>query len=173
MKATPTRIRSSSGSPSAGGPDELAFRALIRSFGLLKRVMEPYFAPFGISGAQWGVLRTLHRAEEQGELELRLTDLGQRLLIRPPSVTGAVDRLQRMGLVARAASPLDQRAKHVNLTPAGRALVLRVLVRHPAQIHSVLEGLDAKEHQQLSQLLDKLAAHMQALADGREAVADA
>ena len=58
---------------------ESAFREMIRVFGLLERVMQPYFARFGISGAQWGVLRNLHRAEQEGIPALRLTDLSERL----------------------------------------------------------------------------------------------
>src|SRR5437016_2507823 len=80
---------------------ESAFREMIRVFGLLERVMQPYFARFGISGAQWGVLRNLHRAEQEGIPALRLTDLSERLLVRPPSVAGVVERLERSGLVAR------------------------------------------------------------------------
>src|SRR3954468_17789722 len=79
---------------------EQTFRALLRTLGLVRRVMEPYFGRHGISGSQWAVLRTLMRAEDDGVRQLRLTDLGDRLLIRPPSVTGVVDRLQKMGLVA-------------------------------------------------------------------------
>src|SRR3954463_16027530 len=93
-----------------------AFRSLVRTFGLLKRVMEPYFARFGISGSQWGVLRALHRAADEGRAQLRLTDLSDRLLIRPPSVTGVIDRLQQAGLVCREASATDQRVKLVSLT---------------------------------------------------------
>src|SRR5262249_3520570 len=92
-------------------PTESAFRGLIRTWGLLERVMQSYFAQFGISGSQWGVLRNLHRAEQEGLPGLRLTDLGDRLLIRPPSVTGAIDRLERAGLVVRDGSPTDLRAK--------------------------------------------------------------
>src|SRR5437016_1502421 len=115
-------------------PTEAAFRELIRILGLLERVMQPYFARFGISGSQWGVLRTLHRAEEDGREGLRLTDLSDRLLIRPPSVTGVVDRLERAGLVVRVGSPTDLRAKQVALTPQGRQLVERVLAVHGKQI---------------------------------------
>src|SRR3954451_6689474 len=93
-----------------------AFREFVRSFGLVERVMQTHFARFGISGAQWGVLRHLHRAEQDGEGALRMTDLGDRLLIRPPSVTGVVDRLERAGLVGRKDSPDDQRSKRVVLT---------------------------------------------------------
>src|SRR5215468_1312905 len=102
---------------------ERSFRQLIRAFGLLERVMQPYFAQFGISGAQWGVLRNLHRAELEGKAGLRLTDLSRRMLIRPPSVTGIVDRLERAGLLARHAAPDDLRAKQVALTERGRDLV--------------------------------------------------
>src|SRR5881409_2713776 len=101
-------------------------RAVVRSFGLLRRDMDPYFAQFGVSASQWGVLRALHRAELEGHDALRLTDLCDRLLVRPPSVTGVVDRLQRIGLIKREPSNEDARAKVVSLTPAGRDLTERV-----------------------------------------------
>src|SRR6516164_9909689 len=124
--------------PASHQPTDNAFRELIRVFGLVERVMHPYFAQFGISGAQWSVLRNLHRAEQEGLAGLRLTDLSERLLIRPPSVTGVVDRLERAGLVVRGGSPTDLRAKQVALTDLGRELVERVLRVHGKQIDRVL-----------------------------------
>src|SRR5207244_550913 len=103
------------------------FRELVRTLGLLERVMQPHFARFGISGAQWGILRNLHREEQKGMPALRLTDLSERLMIRPPSVTGVVDRLERSGLAVRDGSPTDFRAKRVLLTSKGREVVERVL----------------------------------------------
>src|SRR4029077_18416592 len=120
---------------------ENAFRELIRAFGLLERVMQPYFAQFGISGAQWGVLRTLHRAEGEGLGGLRLTDLGERLLIRPASVTGVIDRLERLGLVMRSGSLEDLRAKKVSLTDRGRQILEQVLEVHHGQIEKIMSGL--------------------------------
>src|SRR5215831_17838563 len=110
----------------ARSPDENAFRELIRTFGLLERVMHPYFARFGITGAQWGVLRNLHRNEENGLGGMRLGELSEQLLIRPPSVTTVVDRLERAGLVRRESVPADLRARHVVLTDKGRQLIGRV-----------------------------------------------
>src|SRR5260370_41382884 len=106
---------------------ENAFREMIRVFGLLERVMQPYFARFGISGAQWGVLRSLHRAEQEGIPALRLTDLSERLLVRPPSVAGVVERLERTGLVQRDSLSTYLRANQVSLTPHGRAIGATVL----------------------------------------------
>src|SRR5262245_39477999 len=117
MPATTIKPRALS---AARAREENAVRALVRAFGLLERVMQPYFSQFGITGAQWGVLRTLDRAEQAGLRGLRLTDLSDRLLVRPPSVTGVVDRLERAGLVVRDASPTDLRAKEVRLTARGR-----------------------------------------------------
>jgi hypothetical protein len=67
-------------------PAEHAHRSLLRAFGSLKKVMEPYFAQFGISRPQWAVLIVLHRSEQEGAVGgMRLRDLGERLFIRPPA----------------------------------------------------------------------------------------
>ena len=44
---------------------------MVRTRGLLDRVMQPYFVRFGITASQWGVLRALHRAEAEGLPGLR------------------------------------------------------------------------------------------------------
>jgi DNA-binding MarR family transcriptional regulator len=144
-------------------PTESAFRELIRTLGLLERVQQSYFARFGLSGSQWGVLRNLHRADEDGLAGLRLTDLSERLLVRPPSVTGVVDRLERAGLVERSGSPTDLRAKQVSLTARGRQLVERVLRVHAAQMDAVLGGLNLPEQTELHRLLKVLGQHLESM----------
>ena len=151
--------------PGADRPQERAFLALIRTIGLVERVMQPYFARFGISGSQWGAMRTLQRAELEGHAGLRLTDLSERLLIRPPSVTGVIDRLERAGYVARDAAPEDLRVKRVRLTPRGRRLVEQVLAVHARQIDRVLGGLSASDQAELHRLLDRLSGHLEKLLD--------
>jgi DNA-binding MarR family transcriptional regulator len=142
-------------------PAEEAVRELIRTLGLLERAMQPYFARYGISGSQWGVLRCLHRAEAEGMPGLRQTDLSERLLIRPPSVTGVLDRLERGGLVARGGSATDLRAKLVSLTVQGRELVERVLESHQAQLDAVMGGLRTSEQIELHRLLQVLRQHLE------------
>jgi DNA-binding MarR family transcriptional regulator len=149
-----------------------AFRSLLRTGGLLRRVMEPFFAQFGISGAQWGVLRALYRAEQGGTKSLRATDLGGRLLIRPPSVSGVVDRLERQGLIVRTAAPEDLRAKHLSLTPQGRKLHQRVLEGLSGKVPSVLGGLERAEQAELHRLLNKLVIHLEPIAQQAENAGD-
>ncbi len=137
------------------------FRAFLHTFGMLKRSMDPFFSQFGISGSQWGVLRTLQRAKEEGLQGLRLKDLGDRLLIQPPSVTGVVDRLERMGLVARTADADDLRAKKVDLTPGGVDMIERVQQDHIARVRSIMGGLSAAEQAQLQGLLERMSEHLE------------
>jgi DNA-binding MarR family transcriptional regulator len=144
-------------------PAELAFRALLRTSGLIGRVMHPYFARFGISGSQWGALRTLYRAETEGSPRLRLTDLSDRLLVRPPSITGVIDRLERLGYVVRTNSAVDLRSKEVRLTDAGRELVARILTGHKTQIAAVMDGLVADDQLHLRSLLDRLGCHLEGM----------
>ena len=141
-------------------PAEHAHRSLLRAFGSLKQVMKPHFARYGISGPQWAVLRNLCRAELEGEKGLRLRDLADRLLIRPPSVTGVVDRLEREGLVSRSRARDDRRVRRVRLTPAGRALHERVRAIHTERIQAMMSGLSRREQARLGRLLDRLEAHL-------------
>jgi DNA-binding MarR family transcriptional regulator len=159
MPATNSNILS----PPPVRPTESAFRELIRTLGLLERIQQTYFARFGLTGSQWGVLRNLHRAEHEGLAGMRLTDLSERLLIRPPSVTGVVDRLERAGLVLREGSPTDLRAKQVALTDKGRELVERVLLVHGKQIDSVLGGLSSGELMEFHRLLSLFRQHLEGL----------
>ena len=147
-------------------PADNPLRELIRNFGLVERIMQPYFARFGISGSQWGILRNLHRAEEEGLRGLRLSELSQRLLIRPPSVTGLVDRLVRAGMVARDGSTADLRVKEVQLTRNGRRLVERILEGHQDHVDYLLAGLSDDDQRDLMRLLSKWRDHLENVLHG-------
>jgi DNA-binding MarR family transcriptional regulator len=140
---------------------EEGFRALIRVSGLLDRVMQPYFGRYGISRSQWGVLRVLQRAEKDGSTGIRLGDLGERLFVRPPSVSGLVDRMERLGYVVRSASTEDLRSTEIRLTREGRDLIDRILLNHAAQIETVMHGLNTQQQQRLIPLLEQLIFHLE------------
>jgi len=171
-----------SGTSGEQPPNEVAFRTLVRTYGLLGRAMQPFFVRFGITGSQFAVLRTLRCAESEairngaiptdanGKCHgLRQTELGDRLLVRPPSVTGVIDRLERQGLVCRDPSPDDLRAKFVHLTEAGRRLMERVEVDHAARMKTVLIALSVPEQKELSRLLNLLGSHLEEICDHEEA----
>lgn len=145
--------------------NEPVLRTLVRAFGLMRRAMAPHFARFGISHSQWGVLRVLDRARAEGIGALRLGDVSARLLVQPPSVTGVVERLRRMGLVMSSVARADQRAREVRLTAAGRRRVAEILKNHPARVKQMLAGLDSKEQRTLRDLLARLASHLESIVE--------
>jgi DNA-binding MarR family transcriptional regulator len=145
---------------SASDAPQEALHSILRTFGLLRQVMEPYFSGFGISGPQWAVLRVLHRAESNGEGGLRLRDIGEKLLIQPPSATAVVDRLERQRLVTRRGSSTDLRVRRVSLTSEGRELVSRISVAHGDKIKTLFAGLRPAELGALLELLRKVEAHL-------------
>ncbi len=149
---------------------EAAFYALLRTIGLIRQVMDPYFARFGISGSQWGMLRVLQRAETNGERGLRLSDLSDRLFIQPPSVTRAVDRLEREGLVQRQGSQSDLRVRRVSLTTKGKELADRILSEHRGQIESLFAASAPEELDTLLLLLGNLERHLARLAQEHPAL---
>ncbi len=143
---------------------ERVFHSLLRTWGLLRQAQDPYFARHGISASQWGILRVLQRAELKGETGLPLKEVGERLLIQPPSVTGVVDRLEREGLVKRSHSRKDLRVRHLSLTPRGRKLVAKVLDEgHADRTKALFSGLRLHEQELMLGLLNRLAAHLERL----------
>jgi DNA-binding MarR family transcriptional regulator len=142
-------------------PAERGFRALIQLSGLLDRAMQPYFGRHGISRSQWGALRVLQRAERAGSTGIRLVDLGERLFVRPPSISGLIGRMERLGYVVRSASTEDLRSREIRLTQEGRDLIDRILPNHATQINTVMGGLNAQEQERLIPLLERLISHLE------------
>lgn len=103
--------------------EEEAYLNLMRTASMLSRPVKALFQKYGITEAQFNVLRILMGAP-QGQLPSE--SIGQRLVARSPDVTQLIDRLQRKSLVERNRSRDDRRVVKVQITPQGRDLV-RVL----------------------------------------------
>ena len=74
--------------------------------------------------------------------QLPLSKIGQRLQVHPASVTNAIDRLERDGLVERRAHPTDGRTTLAAITRAGRRLVRRAAEQLNADVFAEV-GLEA------------------------------
>lgn len=148
---------------SANEDGDSSIRTLIRSYGLVQRLMQPHFLSFGITGAQWGVLRILDRAEKGGEKRLRVTEISARLLVQPPSVTAVVEKLVHDEYLSRSSNADDGRVRELSLTGKGKKLVGEVLANYPGILMSVLSGLSEVEERNLEQLLSKLNKHIEGL----------
>ena len=87
---------------------------------------------------------------------LTITEIQAKVPLASGSMTAAVDRLERKGLVNRRAAPSDRRAKVLELTPEGKRVVEAAFRRHAVELEAVMAILSGTEKRQLYGLLKKL-----------------
>lgn len=116
--------------------------------------LAPLAAQFQLQKGEFDVIATLRRSGEP--YTLTPTELYERLMLSSGAMTSRLDRLERGGLIERQPSPTDRRSVLVCLTPAGRALIDKVLPLHVANEQDALSALTDKEQRQLDALLTKL-----------------
>jgi DNA-binding MarR family transcriptional regulator len=83
---------------------------------------------------EYGVLYALSTAP----VGLRITELGEDVLLTQPGMSRLIARLEARGLVERADDPQDARACRIRLTPAGIDLQRRVGAGHGRQIAAAM-----------------------------------
>jgi MarR family transcriptional regulator, 2-MHQ and catechol-resistance regulon repressor len=90
---------------------------------------------------------------------LPVNTVGPKVWLTPGSISVAVDRLVKKGLVARKDRPSDRRVRQVELTPKGRALITRGFREHAVAMEAVVSVLSKNERLTLLRLLKKLGKH--------------
>ena len=115
--------------------------------------------PLGLTRVQWQALLLIARAG--GSLTQR--EVAERLDIGAPATVALVDRMERDGLVERAAVPGDRRRNAVRTTPASRRLLARIESAAGTLRREILGGLTREEARMLHALLTKAHARIEEL----------
>ena len=87
---------------------------------------------------------------------LTITEIQGKVLLASGSMTAAVDRLEKKGLIKRGTAASDRRAKVLQLTPQGKRVVETAFRRHAAELESAMAVLNPREKRQLYGLVKKL-----------------
>jgi MarR family transcriptional regulator, 2-MHQ and catechol-resistance regulon repressor len=90
---------------------------------------------------------------------LPVNTLGPKVWLTPGSISVAVDRLVKKGLVSRKDHPGDRRVRQVELTAKGRLLITRGFAEHAAAMETAVSVLSKNERLTLLRLLKKLGKH--------------
>ncbi|SIT32449.1 MarR family winged helix-turn-helix transcriptional regulator [Achromobacter sp. MFA1 R4] len=114
----------------------------------------PLAAQFELHQGEFDVIATLRRSGHP--YAMTPTELHEGLMLSSGAMTSRLDRLERKGLIERVPSPNDRRSTLVRLTPAGLALIDKMLPLHVANEQQALSSLTQKEQGQLDALLAKL-----------------
>ncbi|MFL5335841.1 MAG: MarR family winged helix-turn-helix transcriptional regulator [Geminicoccaceae bacterium] len=109
-------------------------------------------AGHGVTPVQYAVLQLLWERDGQSA-----AGICSRLVLDSATITGVIDRLEKLGLIARSADGDDRRVNRLRLTDAGRAL--------QAPLQAAMDGLNATVSERLGadapilwRLLRRLAA---------------
>ncbi len=90
---------------------------------------------------------------------LPVNTIGPKVWLTPGSISVAVERLVKKGLVARKERSHDRRVRQVELTAKGRALITLGFREHAAAMEDTVSALSTRERQTLLRLLKKLGKH--------------
>lgn len=106
---------------------------------------------YGVTGAQGGVVRSLRDSGPASSAQLSRT-----LYVKPSSMTGLIDRLEKKRLVVRTPKIGDRRVSIIRLTPEGEELSRQLPDPLEMKLVSNLSDLDTGHVKQVSAVVDEL-----------------
>lgn len=104
--------------------------------------------------SDFGLLEVLYH---KGSLPINA--IGKKIFLTSGSLTTAVDRAEKSGLVTREHGRKDRRVVLVHLTDKGKALIEEAFQQHAAHLESIFNPLGAKERKNLAKLLKKIGKY--------------
>src|SRR6266404_1401214 len=117
---------------------------IARSHHALRLLAERSIANTGLCLTDFAALEALlHKGP------LTITEIQDKVMLASGSMTAAVDRLEKKGLIIRCPAPSDRRAKVLELTPEGRRVVESAFRRHAAELESAMAILSQSEKRSL------------------------
>ncbi|MGB9114793.1 MarR family winged helix-turn-helix transcriptional regulator [Bradyrhizobium sp.] len=112
--------------------------------------------PYGVSVAEWAVLRRLWQQEGFTQV-----DLADRMRVRKASLTSVLAGLERKGLLRRIRRGEDLRKYHLFLTKRGRDLKEELLPVGVAINRRAVACIDPADAGVVAQLLEKVIANLE------------
>src|SRR5580700_2587493 len=91
--------------------------------------------------------------------------IGPKVDLNPGSVSVAVDRLYKKGLVSRVESESDRRVRTVSLTEKGRRVFVPVFRQHAALIKRAFQDVSSEEQRQMEEVLKRIGRRAEELGE--------
>ncbi len=139
---------------------------LARAYASLAAFVEQAAAQEGLGLSDFMVLEALlHKGP------MTISELGGKVLLAAPSMTSAIDRLEKLECVVRKTSPADRRIRVVELTAHGRKFIAELYPRHAKSLDEIAGVLSQAEKDQLRCSLKKLGMAAAAYVEEQAAAA--
>src|SRR5258706_16122370 len=147
-----------------GGSGVHVFLVLWKAARAAEGYAEKSISELEMCGSDFAVLEALlHKGP------LAVNEIGRKVLLTSGSITVAVDRLEKKGLVERRAHGTDRRARIVHLTKEGRKVITRAYRNHAADMERLSSAsLTRAERKTLISLLKKIGYQAAASGETKE-----
>jgi DNA-binding MarR family transcriptional regulator len=109
-----------------------------------------------LSLPQFGLLATIWRKPGS-----RVIDVAETLGVSKPTVSVALNKLEKAGWLRRKVDPADRRSVRLYLSTKANLLASQVLRHRRKRINEFMSGLTEGEQTQLLNLLDKAITHLE------------
>jgi MarR family transcriptional regulator, 2-MHQ and catechol-resistance regulon repressor len=124
---------------------------LARAYGSMVSYIEGAITAQGLGLSDFMVLEVLlHKGP------LTISVIGEKVLLASASMTSAIDRLEKRGLVRRRSCDSDRRIRLVELTDCGKAFIEEIYARHEKDLEAVISGLCDEERRVIYEGLKKI-----------------
>jgi len=124
---------------------------ILKSYRVLSLLAEQSIANTGLCLTDFAALEALlHKGP------LTITQIQEKVRLASGSMTAAVDRLEKLGLVVRKSSPSDRRARVLELTAKGKRLAAASFEKHAKDLEALMSRLTQKDMERLYGSLKKL-----------------
>ena len=111
---------------------------LMKAYRSMEAYIEGTLSSMGIGLSDFMILEALlHKGA------MSMSQLGDKVLLANPSMTAAVDRLEKLGYVSRCNGTADRRVRTVDLTREGRRIIRRIFAQHEQDLEEVMAGVCA------------------------------
>jgi MarR family transcriptional regulator, 2-MHQ and catechol-resistance regulon repressor len=124
---------------------------LARAYGSIVSYIEGSINGQGLGLSDFMVLEVLlHKGP------LTISVIGEKVLLASASMTSAIDRLEKRGLVVRRSCSSDRRIRLVELTCEGKGFIAEIYARHEKDLEQVTAGLSEEERRAMYEGLKKI-----------------
>jgi MarR family 2-MHQ and catechol resistance regulon transcriptional repressor len=145
--------------------NEHVWVALAHCYKALSTAIEQSLLHSGLSLTDFMLLEALlHKGS------LTITAIQASVLLATGSMTAAVDRLEKQGLIIRKPSATDRRARFLELTGEGKRVISTVYKQHSQDLKRWLGVLSAEDRANAFQILRKLERHVKNSGSAEEAL---
>ena len=124
---------------------------ILKSYRVLSLLAEQSIANAGLCLTDFAALEALlHKGP------LTITQIQEKVRLASGSMTAAVDRLEKLGLVVRKSTLSDRRVRVLELTVKGKRLATSSFEKHAKDLEALMSAMSEKEMERLHESLKKL-----------------